>query len=64
MEEVRLEDILIVQNFSNVFLDDLPGLPPERDIEFEINLVSSTNAISLPPYRIAPAKLKELKVQL
>ena len=64
VEKVRLEDIPVVQDFSDVFSDDLPGLPPERDIEFEINLVPDTNPISFSPYRMALAELKELKVQL
>ena len=54
----------MVRDFYDVFLDDLLGLPPERDIEFAIDLVSDTTPISLPPYRMVPAKLKELKVQL
>ena len=44
--------------------DDLPGLPPEREIDFPIDLVLGTAPISLPPYRMAPAELKELKTQL
>ena len=51
VEEVRLEDIPVVRDFSDVFPDDLPGLPPERDIEFAIDLVPGTTPISLPPYR-------------
>ena len=62
--EVRLEDVLVVRDFLDVFPDDLPGLPPEREIDFPIDLVSGTAPISLPPYRMAPAELKELKTQL
>ena len=62
--EVRLEDVSVVRDFLDVFLDDLPGLPPEREIDFPINLVPSTAPISLPPYRMAPTELKELKTQL
>ena len=47
-----------------MFPDDLPGLPPEREIDFPIDLISDTTPISLPPYRMAPAELKELKAQL
>ncbi|KAB2625823.1 S ribonuclease [Pyrus ussuriensis x Pyrus communis] len=43
---------------------DLPGLPPDRDMEFTIELLPGTNPISLTPYRMAPAELRELKVQL
>ena len=62
--EVRLEDVLVVRDFLDVFPDDLPGLPPEREIDFPIDLVPGTAPISLPPYRMAPAELKELKTQL
>ena len=63
-ESLRLEDICIVQQYSDVFLDDLSGLPPEREVEFFIELVPSTESISILLYKIAPAKLKELKAQL
>ncbi|WRX31630.1 hypothetical protein QQP08_024117 [Theobroma cacao] len=62
--EPKLKDVPIVSEFSNVFPDDLPGLPPDRELEFPIDLLSSTAPISIPPYRMAPAELKELKVQL
>ena len=58
-----LEDVLVVRDFPDVFPDDLPGLPPEREIDFPIDLVPGTAPISLPPYRMAPAELKELKTQ-
>ena len=61
---VGLEDVPVVRDFPDVFPDDLPGLPPERDIDFPIDLVPGTASISLPPYRMAPAELKELKTQL
>ena len=48
--EVRLEDIPVVRDFMDVFPDYLPGLPPEREIDFPIDLVPSTAPISLPPY--------------
>ena len=62
--EVRFEDVPVVRDFLDVFPDDLPGLPPEREIDFPIDVVPSTAPISLPPYRMAPAELKELKTQL
>ena len=62
--EVRLEDVLVVRDFLDVFPDDLPSLPPEREIDFPIDLVPGTTPISLPPYRMAPTELKELKTQL
>lgn len=60
----RLEDIPVVQDFSDVFSDDLHGLPPNREIEFSIDLIPGTAPISQPPYRMAPKELKELKTQL
>ena len=62
--EVRLEDVPVVRDYMDVFPDDNPGLPPKREIDFPIDLVPGTAPISLPPYRMAPAELKELKAQL
>ena len=63
-DEVRLEDVPVVREFLDVFPDDLLDLPPKRETNFSIGLVPGTAPISLPPYRMAPAKLKELKAQL
>ena len=60
----RIEDVPVVCEFPDVFPDDLPGLPPDRDIEFKIELVSGTAPISRRPYRMPPNELAELKVQL
>ena len=62
--EVTLEDISIVRDFLDVFPNDLPGLPSDREVEFTIDLVLGTTPISKAPYRMAPIELKELKVQL
>ncbi|XP_070057068.1 uncharacterized protein [Nicotiana tomentosiformis] len=51
-------------DFPEVFPEDLPGVPPDREIDLGIDLLPGTKLISIPPYRMAPAKLKELKVQL
>jgi len=59
-----VEDILVVCEFPNVFPDEIPGLPPVREIDFSIELVPRTAAISKAPNRMAPAKLRELKTQL
>ncbi|XP_070029560.1 uncharacterized protein [Nicotiana sylvestris] len=59
-----LQSIPMVNEFPNVFPDELPGLPPEREIEFSIDVLSNTQPISIPPYMIAPTELQELKVQL
>ncbi|KAB2624761.1 S ribonuclease [Pyrus ussuriensis x Pyrus communis] len=60
----RIEDVRVVRHFPDVFPEDLPGLPPDRDVDFTVELLPGTNPISLTPYRMAPAKLRELKVQL
>ena len=57
-DEVRLEDVSVVREFLDVFPDDLPGLPPERETDFPNDLVPSTTPISLAPYRMASAELK------
>ncbi|KAL5579861.1 hypothetical protein UlMin_012303 [Ulmus minor] len=61
---LKPEDVHVVKNFLEVFPEDLPGLPPDREIEFEIELLPGTSPISKAPYRMAPAELKELKEQL
>ncbi|CAJ2633781.1 unnamed protein product [Trifolium pratense] len=63
-DEGKLEKVPIASEFPDVFPEDLPGLPPDREIEFSIELVPDTQPISIPPYRMAPAELKELKEQL
>jgi hypothetical protein len=62
--ERRLEDIHVVLEFPNVFLDDLPGMPPERAIEFKIELQPGTAPISKAPYKMSREELAELKTQL
>ena len=64
IETPMLESIPVVSEFSEVFPTDLPGLPPDRDIDFCIDVEPGTRPISIPPYRMAPVKLKELKEQL
>ncbi|XP_070049469.1 uncharacterized protein [Nicotiana tomentosiformis] len=59
-----VESILVVRDYPDIFPVDLPGMPPDRDIDFGIDLLSSTQPISIPPYRMAPADLKRLKDQL
>ena len=58
-EGTRLEDIPIVKEFPDVFLDDISGLPSDREVEFTIDLIPGTEPISM-----APAELRELKAQL
>ena len=54
----------VVRDYPDVFLEDLPSLPPHREIDFAIELELGTTPISKAPYRMAPAELKELKTQL
>ncbi|GKA91230.1 putative reverse transcriptase domain-containing protein [Tanacetum coccineum] len=63
-EKKRLKDVLIVQDFPEVFLEDLPGIPPTRQVEFQIDLVPSAAPVARAPYRLAPSKMKELSDQL
>ena len=62
--EMQLAEVPVVNEFFDVFPEDLSGLPPDREIEFEIELEPGTEPISIAPYRMAPAELKELKVQM
>ncbi|XP_070041035.1 uncharacterized protein [Nicotiana tomentosiformis] len=59
-----IESVPIVRDFPDVFLVDLPGKPPDRDIDFCIDLLPGTQPISIPPYRMALAKWKELNEKL
>jgi hypothetical protein len=59
-----LEDIRVVNEFPDVFSEDLPGMPPDRDIEFSIELIPSTTPISNRPYRMDVKDLAELKKQI
>ncbi|GJS57924.1 putative reverse transcriptase domain-containing protein [Tanacetum coccineum] len=63
-EEKRLEDVPNVQDFPEVFPEDLPRLPPTRQVEFQIDLVPSAAPMARTPYRLAPSKLQELSTQL
>ncbi|WMV50040.1 hypothetical protein MTR67_043425, partial [Solanum verrucosum] len=58
------ESIRVVSEFRELFPTNLPGIPLERDIDFCINLEPDTCPISIPPYCIAPAKLREIKAQI
>ncbi|GJW09555.1 putative reverse transcriptase domain-containing protein [Tanacetum coccineum] len=63
-EEKRLEDVPIVQDFPEVFPEDLPGIPPTRQVEFQIDLVPGAAPVARVPYRLASSKMKELSNQL
>ncbi|GKB08242.1 putative reverse transcriptase domain-containing protein, partial [Tanacetum coccineum] len=63
-EEKRLEDVPTVQDFPKVFPEDLSGLPPTRQVEFQIDLVHGAALVARTPYRLAPSELQELSTQL
>ncbi|XP_048424647.1 uncharacterized protein LOC125470146 [Pyrus x bretschneideri] len=64
ISESKIESIPVVRDFIDVFRENLPGLPPIREIEFSIETYPGTSPISIPQHRMAPAELKELKKQL
>nr|GEW39228.1 putative reverse transcriptase domain-containing protein [Tanacetum cinerariifolium] len=63
-KEKLLEDVPVIQDFLEVFPDDLSGLPPPRQVEFKIDLVPEAAPVTRAPYRLAPSEMKELSVQL
>jgi hypothetical protein len=64
IQTTLLAKILVVCEFLDMFLDELPGLPPDRDVEFAIELIPGTPPISRRPYQMPPNELAELKKQL
>ncbi|GKF59641.1 hypothetical protein Tco_0176427 [Tanacetum coccineum] len=62
--ERRLEDVPVICEFPDVFPEDLPGLPPSRQVEFGIELVPGAAPVARAPYRLAPSEMKELAKQL
>ncbi|GJZ77882.1 putative reverse transcriptase domain-containing protein [Tanacetum coccineum] len=64
LEGKKLKDVPIVQDFPEVFPEDLPGLPPARPVEFQIDLIPGAAPVARAPYRLAPSKMKELSKQL
>nr|GFC55221.1 putative reverse transcriptase domain-containing protein [Tanacetum cinerariifolium] len=63
-EEKQLKYVLTVRDFPEVFLEDLPGLPPARPVEYQIDLIPGAAPIARAPYRLAPSEMKELSEQL
>jgi hypothetical protein len=63
-EEFVGDNIRVVRNFPDIFPEELPGMPPEREIEFVIDLLPGTAPISKRPYRMSVEELQELKKQL
>ncbi|GJR84658.1 putative reverse transcriptase domain-containing protein [Tanacetum coccineum] len=62
--ERRIEDVPVVRDFPKVFPEDLPGLPPTRQVEFHIELIPEAAPVARALYRLAPAEMKELAEQL
>ncbi|GJS59388.1 putative reverse transcriptase domain-containing protein [Tanacetum coccineum] len=62
--EKRLEDVPIVRDFPEVLPEELPGLPPTRQVEFQIDLMPGAAPVARAPYRLAPFEMKELSEQL
>ncbi|GKA09045.1 putative reverse transcriptase domain-containing protein [Tanacetum coccineum] len=63
-EGKRLEDVPIIRDFPEVFPEDLPGIPPARQVEFQIDLVPGVAPVAWAPYRLAPSEMKELAEKL
>ncbi|XP_070010085.1 uncharacterized protein [Nicotiana sylvestris] len=63
-ETPSIDSVPVVREFPDVFPTDLPAMPPDRDIDFGIDLVLDTQPISIPSYRMAPVELKQLKEEL
>ncbi|GKD98261.1 hypothetical protein Tco_1382158, partial [Tanacetum coccineum] len=63
-DEKRQEDIPVAREFPEVFPEDLPGLPPVRQVEFQINLMPGVAPVARAPYRLAPSEMQELSNQL
>ena len=61
---VSISDVPIVCNFPGVFLEELPGVPPLRQVEFQNDLISGATPISNAPYHLAPPEMQELSSQL
>ncbi|GJW59248.1 putative reverse transcriptase domain-containing protein [Tanacetum coccineum] len=60
----QIKDVPIVRDFPEVFPEDLPGLPPARPVEFQIDLIPGAAPVARAPYRLAPSEMKELSEQL
>ncbi|GKE95461.1 putative reverse transcriptase domain-containing protein, partial [Tanacetum coccineum] len=64
VDEQKVGDISVVRDFVNVFPEDLLGLPPQRQVEFRIELIPEATPVAKSPYRLAPSEMQELSGQL
>nr|GFC19697.1 putative reverse transcriptase domain-containing protein [Tanacetum cinerariifolium] len=63
-DEKRLEDIPVVKEFPDIFSEDLPGLPPVCQVEFQIDLILRASPVARTPCRLAPSEMQQLSNQL
>ena len=63
-EQLSVSEVPVVSEFADVFLEELPGVPPERQVEFMIDLVPGVAPIAKASYRLAPPEMQELSYQL
>ncbi|KAJ9566605.1 hypothetical protein OSB04_002571 [Centaurea solstitialis] len=63
-DKLEVKDVEVVRDYPEVFPEDLVSLPPDREIEFRIDLVPGATPIAKAPYRLAPSELKEMLAQL
>ncbi|KAF5772019.1 putative nucleotidyltransferase, Ribonuclease H [Helianthus annuus] len=63
-EKPKIEDIPVISDYPEVFPEELPGLPPDRQVEFRIDIIPGAAPIARAPYRLAPTEMKELRTQL
>ncbi|GJT84749.1 hypothetical protein Tco_1066466 [Tanacetum coccineum] len=64
VDELKVGDISVVRDFVDVFPEDLSGLPPQRQVEFRIDLIPGATPVAKSPYRLAPSEMQELPEQL
>nr|GEW63295.1 hypothetical protein [Tanacetum cinerariifolium] len=64
LEGKQFKDVPIIWDFPKVFLEELPGLPPARPVEFQIDLIPRAVPVARAPYQLAPSEMKELSEQL
>jgi hypothetical protein len=64
MFNLAAENMSVIEEFEDVFPEELPGMPPERGVEFYIDLIPGTAPIAKRPYHMAPTELAELKLQI
>ncbi|GKD41967.1 hypothetical protein Tco_1266612 [Tanacetum coccineum] len=64
VDEPRISDIPVARDITDVFWEDLLGLPPQRQVEFRIDLVLGATPVAKSPYRLAPSEIQELSGQL